>query len=127
MLREQFNLVPTTFINDDIEEWKYTVIYTSVWEVQVFEPLDDVMVKIKECRENKTFFRVKKLDEYSRTLQHFWEFVLDLENTTILWFKEHHIIDNLKLQRELKEKAELELKEELEKAEKEVKKLENKS
>ncbi|MDA3854788.1 MAG: hypothetical protein PF569_00915 [Candidatus Woesearchaeota archaeon] len=42
------------------------------------------MEEIKDCKDNKKLFRYKKLDEYSKTLQHFGEFVIDLENTKVL-------------------------------------------
>ena len=103
MKREMFNLVPTTYIDENVEEWKYTVIYTDVWEIQVFKTLEETMAEIKDCKDKWELFRTKKLDEYSRTLQHFGEFVIDLSTAKILWYKEHHIIDNFKLQNELNE------------------------
>lgn len=108
MKRKQFFLVPTTFINEDREEWKYTVIYTDFWEVQVFKTLEETIKDINECKKEWKFFRTKKLDEYSATLEHYWEFVIDLTQTKILWYKEHTIIDDFKKQRELTEEKKLE-------------------
>ena len=108
MKRKWFEPIPTTFINEDREEWKYTVIYTDFWEVQVFKTLEDTIKEIEECKKELKFFRTKKLDEYSPTLKHYWEFVIDLTQTKILWYKEHHLIDDFKKQRELEKEKKLE-------------------
>jgi hypothetical protein len=83
-----------------------TMIFTDLWEVQVFEPLEDVMKELKACKEEWRLYKYKRLENYNAALQIFWEFVIDLENTKILWYKETHIIDDLKKEKEMKAERE---------------------
>lgn len=101
MQREQYKFIPTTYVDEDREEGRYTTVYTDLWDIEILHPLDKVMADIKLCKEKWELFRYKKLDEYSQVCEHFSEVVLDLSNTKILWYKEHHVIDDIKKQREL--------------------------
>ena len=101
MKRQNYEQIPTTLINEDVEEGKYTTLYTDVWTFELFLPLEELLTQINNCKKNKELFKNKKLEEYSQVMEHFWELVLDLEQIKILWYKEHHIIDNLKKRKEL--------------------------
>ena len=101
MQRQWYELVTTTFINEDKEEGKYTTLFTDTGTFEILKPLDEVMKDLDECKKNNKLFKYRKLKEFSKTMEHFWELVLDLNNTKILWYEEHHIIDDFKKAKEL--------------------------
>ncbi len=101
MKRKELNYVPTTYLDEDREEWKYTTLFTDTWTFEILKPLDEVMKELEECKKENKLFRYRKLKEYSATLEHYWELVLDLSNVKILWYEEHHLIDDFKKARDL--------------------------
>ena len=101
MKTKQFELVPTTYEDKDKEEWKYTTLYTDIWNFEILMTLDDLIAELKRCKEAWEMFKYRKLDEFSKVIEHYGELNLDLENVKILWYKEHHLIVDLKKQREL--------------------------
>lgn len=107
MQRKWYELIPTTYIDEDREEGKYTTLYTDVWNFEIIKPLEELQKDIEEAKQNWNIFKYKKLDEYSKVLENYWELVLDLNNVKIMWFKEHHIIDDFKKARELSSNEEL--------------------
>lgn len=101
MQRQWYELVTTTYIDEDKEEWKYTTLFTDTGTFEILKPLDEVMKDLEECKRDNKLFKYRKLKEFSKTMEHFWELVLDLNNTKILWYEEHHIIDDFKKAKEL--------------------------
>lgn len=97
MQRKKFEFIPTTFVNEDREEWKYCTLFTDTWSFEVLMSFEELKKEIDKWG----IFRYKKLDEISMVEKHYWELILDLDKVQILWYKEHHIIDDLKKQREL--------------------------
>lgn len=97
MQKNMYKYIPTTLLTDDVEEGKYTTLYTDIWNFEILMTLEDLQTEL----DKGWMFKYKKLEETSKIVQHYWELVLDLSLVKILWFKEHTIIDNLKLQREL--------------------------
>lgn len=107
MERKGYDYIPTTYKDADIEEWRYTTLYTDIWNFEILMSLEDLKKDLSKWWE----FKYRKLEEYSAVLEHYWELVLDLDKVKILWYKEHIIIDNLKKQRELNEEKTLEVNE----------------
>ena len=105
MQRTEYNVVPTTFINEDREEGKYTTLYTDIGNFEILKPKAEVQADIARCKLNNVPFLYRKLDEYSKVMEKYWELELDLVNIKILWYMEHHIIDDLKKARELEKLA----------------------
>ena len=101
MQRQWYELVTTTYIDEDKEEGKYTTLFTDTGTFEILKPLDEVMKDLEECKRDNKLFKYRKLKEFSKTMEHFWELVLDLNNTKILWYEEHHIIDDFKKAKEL--------------------------
>ena len=99
MQRKMYELIPTTLLTEDKEEGKYTTLYTDVWNFEILLPLEELKGQLDKWG----FFKYRKLEESSKVIQHYWELVLDLDKVKILWFKEHHIIDDRKLQREIEQ------------------------
>ena len=102
MERKIYELIPVTYRDEDREEWKYTTLYTDVWNFEIIKPVNEVMEDLKEAKNSKDWlYRYRKLDEFSQVLENYGELILDMNSVKIMWFKEHHIIDNLKKSREL--------------------------
>lgn len=94
--------ITTTFEDETKEEWKYCDLYTDVGTFQILMPLDELIKYIWEVQNSEDkLFKFKKLDEYSMVIQHYWELILDLNHTKILWYKEHTIIHDRIKQEEL--------------------------
>lgn len=101
MKRQWYELVTTTYLDEDREEGKYTTLFTDTGTFEILKPLDEVIKELEECKKENKLFRYRKLKEYSATLEHYWELVLDLSNVKILWYEEHHLIDDFKKARDL--------------------------
>lgn len=90
-----------------LEIGKYTTMYTDVWNFEINMGLEDLL---KEIKKSKSLFRYKKLEEYSKIVEHYGELVLDLEKVNIMWYKEHILIDNINERNKIEEKNNLEIK-----------------
>lgn len=101
MKRQWYELVTTTFLDDDREEGKYTTLFTDTGTFEILKPLEEVIKELEECKKENKLFRYRKLKEFSKTMEHYGELVLDLNNAKILWYEEHHIIDDFKKARDL--------------------------
>lgn len=101
MKRQWYELVTTTYLDEDREEGKYTTLFTDTGTFEILKPLDEVIKELEECKKENKLFRYRKLKEFSKTMEHYWELVLDLSNVKILWYEEHHLIDDFKKARDL--------------------------
>ena len=97
---------------DDKEEiWKYTTLFTDAGNFEILMSLEDLILELQRVK-NETIdnlFKYKKLEEYSKVMEHYWELVLDLSEVKILWYKEHIIVDNLEERSKISEKDNLEV------------------
>jgi len=102
-----YEYITTVEESDEIEIGKYTEFYTDIWTFEILLPLEDLQKQLKEVWD--WYFKFKKLDEYSKVIEHFWELVLDMSKTKVLWFREHTIIHDRVKQKEIEqEKARME-------------------
>lgn len=111
-LKEMTNYkwIPVYNSSDEIEEWRYTTLFTDVWNFEILMSLSDLLGELEIARKGDWLYRYKKLDEYSKILEHYGELVLDLNVVKIMWYKEHTLIDNLAKRAEIKEEDNLEIK-----------------
>ncbi len=102
--------IPTTFLDENKEEWRYTTLFTDVGNFEILKPMEELKKEIDEAKASTLgLFKYRKLEEHSQILEHYWELVLDMNVVKILWFKEHHIIYDLKKEREIKPEDNLEV------------------
>lgn len=102
MQNQNFKDIKTTFVDSDREEGKYTELYTDVGTFTIQMTFEELKAEL----DKGGIFRNRALIEYSQVVEHFAELILDLDKVKILGFREHHIIDDLKLTRELRETPE---------------------
>ena len=98
-----FKWIPLYSSENWIETGKYTTMFTDVWNFEINMSLEDLQKEIKK----DSLFKYKKLEEYSKILEHHWELVLDLNSIKVMWYKEHTLIDNLNERKNLKTKEKL--------------------
>lgn len=84
---DRYTTIPVYQDTETQEIGKYCDLYTDIWNFEILMSLEDLQSELEKVWE--WYFRFKKLEEYSKILEHHTELCLDMSKTKVLWFREH--------------------------------------